>query len=271
MFRRLTRTPESDKIPLTFQKGCAIVLIKSIYMFTIIVFTLGLFIMPGCAYETAGEAIELFNGKNLDGWQGSKGDNKWSVAENVMVSKKDNIFFEIVPGEGVMVNGKDGKTVHLLSDFQHGDCQLHIEFTVPFGSNSGVYFQGLYEIQIFDSYKKETVTYTDCGAIYARWDCKKAYEGYPPSKNVSLAQGEWQSFDVVFRAPRFDKNGKKIENAKFVTVKHNGVVVHENVEVTGGTRSHIDKPESAKGQLMLQGDHGPVAFRNIVLIPLELP
>jgi len=87
--------------------------------------------------------------------------------------------------------------------------------------------------------------------------------------NASKAPGQWQSFHVWFRAPRFDAGGKKIENARFIKVIHNGVVVHENYEVGGRTRAHMEKPEAATGPLMIQGDHGPVAFRTIRIRPLE--
>jgi hypothetical protein len=87
--------------------------------------------------------------------------------------------------------------------------------------------------------------------------------------NASKPPGEWQSFDITFRAPRFDADGKKIENAKFVKVVHNGAVVHENVELTGPTRAAISGTEAAAGPLRLQGDHGPVAYRNIRIKPLN--
>ena len=83
--------------------------------------------------------------------------------------------------------------------------------------------------------------------------------------NASKNPGTWQKYEVVFRAPRFDKNGKKIENAKFVKVVHNGQLIHENVEVTGPTRAAMKEyePEVAMGPIRLQGDHGPVAYRTI--------
>ena len=243
-------------------------------MITVVILISGLTAAPGFASETAKKTVELINGKNMDGWHARRGtEHKWLAAKDVKVDKKDNKRFSIVEGEGIIVNGKDGKTDDILTDYKHGDCILHVEFNVPFGSNSGVYFQGLYEIQVFDSYKKEKVDYGDCGGIYARYDskAKKTFEGHPPRVNVSKAPGEWQSFDAVFRAPRFDRDGKKTENAKFVKVKHNGTLVHENVEVTGGTRACLNKKEEPTGPLMLQGDHGPVAYRNMVLVPVQLP
>jgi hypothetical protein len=160
----------------------------------------------------------------------------------------------------VLLSGDDGRGIDLLSEVQHGDCELHIEFLVPKGSNSGVYFQGQYEVQILDSFgrKNADLKYGDCGGIY---------NTAPPRTNASKAPGEWQSFDVVFQAPRF-ADGKKTANAKFIKVVHNGTVIHENVEVKGPTTAALGGPEKPMGPLMLQGDHGPVAFRNIQLKPL---
>ena len=166
------------------------------------------------------------------------------------------------------MNGEDGNTEHLLSLEEFGDVSAHIEFMVPKGSNSGIYFMGRYEIQVLDSWGKTELEHFDAGAIYERWDEDrepKGYEGVIPKINASKKPGEWQEFDVIFQAPRFDEEGNKISNAKFIKVVFNGIVIHENVEVTGPTRAatfeHV--PESVNGPLMLQGDHGPVAYRNI--------
>ena len=172
------------------------------------------------------------------------------------------------PGTGVAVNGPKGRTRNLFSRLGHGDVEAHIEFMVPKGSNSGVYFQGRYEVQILDSWGVEHPKYGDCGGIYQRWKDGKGFEGRPPRVNASRPPGQWQTFDCVFRAPRFNAQGQKIANAKFVKVVHNGTVVHENVEVTGPTRAAAFGDEKPTGPLMLQGDHGPVAYRNIRLRPL---
>ena len=87
----------------------------------------------------------------------------------------------------------------------------------------------------------------------------------PPSVNASKPPGEWQTYDITFRAPKFDTNGNKIANAVFVEVVWNGQIIHENVEMAGCTRGALIEDEVATGPLMLQGDHGPVAFRNVVL------
>ena len=130
-------------------------------------------------------------------------------------------------------------------------------------SNSGIYFMGSYELQIYDSFGVEKDKYPgiECGGIYPRWIDNKDVEGHSPAINASLPPGRWQTFDVIFRAPRFDPAGKKIANAVFVKVAHNGQVIHENVELNAETRGGF--PEKPTGPLRLQGDHGPVAFRNI--------
>jgi hypothetical protein len=137
------------------------------------------------------------------------------------------------------------------------------------GSNSGAYFQGLYEIQILDSFGKTALAYGDNGGVYARYIDGKSVGGAPPRVNASKAPGEWQSFHVWFRAPRFDAAGKKIRNTRFEKVIHNGVTIHENVEVEGPTRASMSHAEAPLGPLMLQGDHGPVAFRRIEITPLK--
>ena len=173
------------------------------------------------------------------------------------------------------LNGESGRTDHLVTDFEHGDVELHLEFQVSEGSNSGVYLMGRYEIQILDSYGKPEPRHDDCGGLYQRWDPERGagnegYDGVPPRVNAARPAGEWQTYDIVFRAPRFDRKGKKVENARFVRVEHNGVVVHENVEAPGPTRAALFKNERPFGPLMLQGDHGPVAYREIRLRPLRL-
>jgi hypothetical protein len=213
----------------------------------------------------------LFNGKDLAGWKAMGTKNAWVVASNVAVVPSDEKRFAMTPGEGTLVNGPDGKTCNICTEQTFGDCEVHIEFVVPKGSNSGVYFQGRYEIQVFDSYRKDKVVYSDCGGIYGRWINNQTVEGHAPLVNASKAPGEWQSFDVTFRAPRFDASGKKIENARFVRVLHNGVLIHQNVELNGPTRAGISETEEvARGPIMLQGDHGPVAYRNIRVRELDL-
>ena len=211
--------------------------------------------------------VELV-GKDLSTWQKETG--RWMIVGEAKMDPANPKILSTSPGTGVLVNGPTGQTGNLLSTSEHGDVEAHVEFMVPQGSNSGVYFQGRYEIQILDSWKVQQPKYGDCGGIYERWGEKGGYEGRAPRVNASRAPGQWQTFDVVFRATRFDADGKKTANAKFVKVVHNGVVIHENVEVTGPTRAATyERDEKPAGPLMLQGDHGPVAYRNVWLRPLK--
>lgn len=220
--------------------------------------------------NTESNWIQLFDGKSLSGWRGQSVDGKheWCIAGEVPLKPDNPKLFDIKPGEGLLVNGTTGRTANLYTNYQHGDCQLHIEFVVPQGSNSGVYFMGRYEIQILDSWGETELHYGTCGGIYARWINEQSVGGYPPRINASRPPGEWQTYDVVFRAPRFDENGNKIANATFVSVIWNGKLVHENAEVDGPTRASMLNDEASEGPLMLQGDHGPVAYRNIRLLNL---
>jgi len=218
------------------------------------------------------DPVQLFNGKDLAGWRKPTGE--WLAVKAVSLDAADVKKFAIEKGEGVLLNGAKGQTVNLLSEHEHGDVEAHLEFVIPKGSNSGIYFQGRYEIQVYDSFgvAKDKYPGIECGGIYPRWTEKQGeFEGHSPRVNASQAPGEWQSFDVIFRAPRFDAAGKKVRNAGFVKVTHNGKVIHENIELTGPTRAAVwENDEKALGPLMLQGDHGPVAYRNLQLRPVSL-
>ena len=152
------------------------------------------------------EMKDVFNGKDLTGWNGGpNGSNhEWCIAGSVTPKGDDPKLFQIDDGEGVLVNGTTGRTANLWTDEEFGDFELSIEFVVPKGSNSGIYFLGQYEIQILDSWGAEESKYNSCGGIYCRWIDDKPVDGQAPLVNAS-------------------------------------------------------RP------LMLQGDHGPVAYRNIRL------
>ncbi len=166
-----------------------------------------------------------------------------------------------------MINGRDGKTANLVSTEKFGSFELYLEFILARGSNSGVYLHGLYEVQIFDSQGYAgPLTVGDCGGIYQQDDGTGGSPlGSPPLVNASRAPGEWQSLHIWFQAPRFDASGKKTGNAKVLRVLLNDTHVQENVEVPGPTVSHMGIAEAAENPIMLQGDHGPVAFRNIYI------
>lgn len=170
------------------------------------------------------------------------------------------------PGKGIILNmNDDSKKDHLVTAFEHGDIELELEVMLPKGSNSGIYLQGRYEVQLLDSWGVSTPAYSDIGGIYRNWetDPVKSYMGKAPLVNAAKAPGLWQKFQIAFRAPRFDAAGNKISNARFVSVRLNGVEIHSNVEVPRPTGGPIENNEKPTGPLMIQGDHGPVAFRNI--------
>ena len=127
-------------------------------------------------------------------------------------------------------------------------------------SNSGIYVMGEYEIQVFDSFAKKETTSSDMGAIYGV---------VPPRVNASKPPGEWQRYVIEFRAPRFDENGKKTANGRFLKIVLNDRIIHENVELDGVCAGGITGQESPAGPIMFQGDHGPVAYRNIRITDLS--
>jgi hypothetical protein len=206
------------------------------------------------AGKAPSDAVVLFDGKDLSAWVATDGNpTKWVVKNGAM---------ECVPGSGY---------VRTLQAF--GDCQLHLEFaapTPPEGSsqgrgNSGVFFGGTrYEIQVLDSYQNKT---------YADGSAASVYCQYPPLVNASRPPGQWQSYDIVWTAPRFEsdqqrglQSGAKLKSPAYVTVFHNGVLVQNHVELTGGTGWLERSPYSAhpeKLPISLQ-DHGnPVRYRNL--------
>lgn len=220
-----------------------------------------------------GDWIELFNGRDLSGWQGRSEPHTWHVVGAVRLDPQDARQFVSEPGSGVMVNHEQGRTVDIHTELQHGDCELHVEYCVPEKSNSGVYVMGQYEIQVLDSWgtPNSELRYGTNGGIYARHNhpvTHQDYGGHAPRVNASRRPGEWQELDVVFRAPRFDAAGRKVANARFERVVLNGQVLHENVECALPTGGAYHDQDVARGPLRLQGDHGAVAYRHLRLRPL---
>jgi hypothetical protein len=231
-------------------------------------------LMLACLVTFAAEDdgwIALIGEKGFDQWRSPSGD--WIHAGDAEPDPKNAARLVAKDGTDVIVNGASGKTRNLLSKQDFGDLEAHFEFKVPKGSNSGVKFEGLYEIQIHDSFGIATPKATHSGGIYPRAEMLPRYhhidEGTPPRTNAAKKAGEWQTLDVVFRAPRFDADGKKIKNARFDKVVLNGQVVHEAVEVKTPTGHAWHLKEIPRGPILLQGDHGPVAFRKIRVKQLD--
>ncbi len=213
------------------------------------------------------QSINLKDLSNFD----SKANN-WTIiadAKGVYDSKNLNI----INGTGILFNNKnnmaDPKTAEdLFTKFDHGDIAFKTDFMLPAGSNSGIYFMGRYEIQLYDSWGITKPKFIDCGAVYERWNDTRGkgnegFEGQAPRQNACLAPGLWQTLEVNFSAPKFDNNGKKIRNAVFNKVVLNGIIIHENVEITGPTRAAYFIDEKPRGPIQIQGTHGEVAFKNM--------
>jgi hypothetical protein len=216
-------------------------------------------------------------------WQDNFTD--WIIAGNVEINPDDSHALRYHPVQGKLGRGKLGSGVMISSlkghdEFRNltsrqlfSDLDVHVEFLIPKGSNAGIKLQGLYEIQIRDSYGKKNLTASDCGGIYPRAELYPVYhttdKGVPARINASKPAGKWQTLDIRFQAPRFDEEGNKIVNARFLKVTFNGQVIHDDVELKWPTgHAWRTKPEVPLGPLFLQGDHGPVAFRNVrVRIP----
>src|SRR3954454_23473015 len=153
----------------------------------------------------------------------------WKPASDVKSSITQKEVLTTTPGTGVLVNipeknnGKD-----LVSNLQHGDMDLELDYMMALGSNSGIYMQGRYEIQLLDSWGVINPKAGDNGGIYERWnenkpEGQKGYEGHAPRQNASRAPGLWQHIKISFQAPQFDAQGKKTDNAKILRVELNGV------------------------------------------------
>jgi hypothetical protein len=186
-----------------------------------------------------------------------------------------------LPGAGVVAalsRYEYGGINNLLSKQKFGDCEVELEFLIGKGSNSGVKLQERYEIQLYDSHHKQKPTARECGGVYPHWlfrgegqGLKYIDEGVPPKVNAAKPAGQWQTLQIVFKAPRFDEKGKTTENARFVSVVLNDQTIHEEVELDSPTgNASTPLPEVAKARLFMQLDHGAVAFRNVRVKPLSL-
>lgn len=238
-----------------------------------------LLIAAFCAQVAVGRAddpttgwIELIGPSGtLEAWKSPA--TGWEDVRGVHLNPSNLKSLAASGGQGVIYNGPKGRAVNLFTKQSFGDVELHLEFLVPKGSNSGVKLESVYEIQIFDSYGVKKATASHSGGVYPRAELLPRYhhidEGYPPKTNAARPPGEWQTLDITFLAPRFDAAGKKVANARFVKVLLNGQVVQEDLEVPCPTGNVWREQEKPSGPIMLQGDHGSVAFRNVRVRPLS--
>lgn len=197
------------------------------------------------------DAVILFDGQDLSHWTHNKGQAaRWKV---------ENGYMEVVK-----------KTGAILTKQKFGDCQLHVEWAAPVPAtgesqdrgNSGVFLMNIYEVQILDCYNNKTYADGMTAALYGQ---------YPPAVNACRPPGEWQTYDIVFHRPRFDKEGALISPAR-LTVFHNNILVHDNAVLTGPT-AHKQRPpykaHADKLPLSLQEHGNPIRFRNIWVRELE--
>jgi hypothetical protein len=200
-------------------------------------------VTPGTGTAAPSDAIVLFDGKDFSQWESTNGGEvKWKIENGAMI-----------------VTEKSG---NIQTKQSFGDCQLHIEWRTPAQvvgegqgrGNSGIFFQKKYELQILDSYDNKTYFDGQAGSVYTQ---------NPPLVNACRKPGEWQTYDVVYMAPRFNSDGK-VEIPARITVFQNGVLVQNNYIIKGTT---YDKTTGYvphhKMPLELQDHSNPTAFRNI--------
>jgi hypothetical protein len=202
-------------------------------------------------------------------------DPAWIITDEVKLDpEKSNTRLKAVKAENgtIWLNGAKGRVPNLITKERFGDCEVHVEFLIAKRSNAGIKFHEVYEIQILDSFGKKKVDGTDMGGVYPRADLKKGGyldRGIAPKVNAAKPAGEWNYLDVVWKSPRLDAKGEKIANAMIVKATLNGQVIHENQEVKTPTGGNWMKKETATGSFMLQSDHGPTAWRNVRIKPLN--
>lgn len=203
-------------------------------------------VVPGTAHSPPSDAIVLFDGKDASAWESKEGGGevKWRLEDGALVAVK---------GAG-----------YIQTKQKFGDCQLHIEWRTPQEvvgegqgrGNSGVFLQGIYEVQVLDSYHNRT---------YSNGQAASIYKQHIPLVNACRGPGEWQTYDIIFSAPRFNKDAMLVRPA-YVTVIHNGILVQNHVELRGPTE-YIGIPfyqaHEEKMPLALQDHSNPVAYRNI--------
>ncbi|MXZ35449.1 MAG: DUF1080 domain-containing protein [Acidobacteria bacterium] len=201
---------------------------------------------PRLGAEPPEKAVVLFDGTGLDAWMHRDGQPAgWKLREDGSM--------EVTRG-------------NILTRRSFGDVRIHLEFRTPLMAeargqargNSGVYVQGRYEVQVLDSFGLEPMD-NGCGGVYRI---------APPRVNASLPPLQWQTYEIVFRSPRFDSSGGKTANAK-ITVRHNGEVIHLDRELPRLTPGGVSSEEGERGPLLLQDHRDPVQYRNIWVVPLD--
>jgi len=208
-------------------------------------------VTPGENNQPPSDAIVLFDGSDLSEWESvNGGEAEWEV---------ENGMFTVVPKKGA---------IRTKQNF--GDFQLHVEWRSPQEivgegqgrGNSGIFLQGIYEVQVLDSYESKTYTNGQAGSIYKQ---------YPPLVNAMKPPSEWEVYDIIYTAPKFDERTHAMIEPGYVTVLHNGVLVQNHSQLQGNT-AYIGPPQwkaHGDGPIILQDHSNPVSFRNIWIRELE--
>lgn len=194
-------------------------------------------------------AVVLFDGKDTSAW--------------VHRNSREPFAWKVENGDMVVTAGKPD----IMTRQEFGDYRLHVEFCLPLmpeakdqgRANSGVYNQGRYEIQILDNWNNSTYATGGIGAIYGQKD---------PDKDAIVPPGWWNTYDILFRSARLGPDGKVVEKPR-ITVWHNGIKIHNNVEIEKSTTAGIEGPWVTKGPILLQNHGNPVRFRNIWIVPMD--
>ena len=215
--------------PVIFTAFCAVVLLSGI----------------GSVFGQSAKQIEL---NNLSAFKNPS--KSWQIVAGAQANLSKPNILTLTDGVGVLLNLPDNKNKgeDLFTIDEYGDIDLELDYLIAPGSNSGIYLQGRYEIQLADTWGATSIRTGSNGGIYERWDDtksegQKGYLGYAPRQNASRAPGVWQKLKILFQAPRFDAGGNKIQNAVILRVEMNGVTIHDNVELTGVTRGSMGADE----------------------------
>jgi hypothetical protein len=200
--------------------------------------------------------------------------SNWLNVGNVTLNPAKPKVLKSANGDGIFLNQPTKKNnSDLITKDEFGDIELEFDFMLTEGAKSGVLLQGRYEVEIVDSWANLKPSSQDIGAIAPRLNetSNSSYEGVAPLVNVAKAPGLWQHIKIKFISPKFNANGTKIENARFSEIHLNGVLIQQEVEVTGPTSVATDKIEKVTGPIVFKNEQGTIAFRNISYKDLESP
>ena len=235
---------------------------KTLFSFLFVIAFLSSALHSGLQAQSSELPFTEMDLNNLDSFESPSAN--WQLAGDVFMDTYQDQHVDAIDGTGVLVNTAEGNQPQdIYTSLDHGDIDLSFDFMMARESNSGIYLQGRYEIQLFDSWGINKPRFSDLGGIYQWWEDGRGVGGTAPNVNAALAPGVWQHMEIKFRAPRFNEQGQKIDNARLEEVILNGKVIHTDLELIHPTGGAMSNEEAPFGPLRIQGDHGPVAIKNI--------